>query len=110
VNAALALLIDLGPLLFGLVVGTLANFGLEIDRGEPIPPRKVYAHLMILGLLGLIASVGSELVHASAQMRALAGAGAALLGAKLARRFLGWSEREAERRLPLPPMSKEDRP
>lgn len=93
-------LVDLAPILFGLLVGTLANFGLELDRDTIIPRRKVVAHLMILGLLGLLAWVACEVAHLSTQMRALTSAGAGLLGAKLARKFRDWSEEEADRRLP----------
>lgn len=103
VVAVIAFLLDLGPILAGLALGTLANFGLMMDSNASIPARKVKAHLMILGLLGLIVWATSELTHASREVRAIMAGAAGMLGIWLARRFRDWSAHEAARRLPLPP-------
>lgn len=89
------------PVLIGLLLGTLGKYGLALDEGEPIELRKVLGHLMMLGVLGLVAETGADWVNLSAYSRALAGAGVALAAGKAVRRFRKWAERETEERFPL---------
>ena len=91
------------PVIIGLLIGTLGRFGLEMDEGAAIEARKVRAHLMMLGVLGLLAEAAAEVAHATPNWRAILGAGAALASAKVVRRFRQKSEQEADRRMPLDP-------
>lgn len=68
-----ALLHEWGAILFGLAIGALAYFGRKLSVGDRPNGRQVAGYLMQLGIIGLVASVGTRLAGVANQdMRALA--------------------------------------
>jgi ABC-type Na+ efflux pump permease subunit len=86
------------PVLFGLAAGTITKFGMAFERGM-LTTRAVISQISMLALLALLVETPADMITAAPSMRALAAAGAALLGARLVDRFERYADAQTAKRL-----------
>jgi hypothetical protein len=72
-----------GPIAAGLVIGTMAKYGLTLSEGQTVTLRGVLADLLMQGVLGLVAIAVSDLLGLTGNARVFVGALAALNSARL---------------------------
>lgn len=56
-----ALLAKHGPVATGLIIGTCAKFGRMLSVGEPILARQVVGHMMMMGMVGVVATYATDM-------------------------------------------------
>lgn len=85
------------PVVFGLLAGTIAKFGMAFDTGQ-LTRGKVVSQVSMLATLGIIAECPADFLGLAPTPRAIAGVAAALLGAKLIAKFERFSDLQADKR------------